>query len=236
MFAFLFIYRHVLTVAGNFSENQKTLHEKIFLEAQLNSLEEYNNYIKENQRRIDALRENLHLGYMNLIAKLQKSDVKGALNFLDSQENLLESTKIIRFCRASLINAAISIYLQQAKKFGIDFKYKIEMPKKFRTDESDFAILISNLLENAIIASKKQPPDARAVSIIIKFNRRQCILEVANKFSAPLKLNKDGFPVTSAEGHGIGMQSVKIFAQKYNAQESFLQKDGVVKFLMYWED
>lgn len=236
LFALFFIYRHSLTVAQNFSENQKTLHKKNFFEKQLNSLTEYNNYIQENQRRIDNLRENLHFGYDNLIKLLKNSDVNGALQFLNSQENLLESTKIIRFCRAALINAAISIYRRQAEKFGIDFKYKIEMPKKFRTDESDFAVLISNLLENAINASKTQPPAARAVSIIIKFNRGQCILEVANKYSAPLKLNKDGFPVTSKARHGIGMQSIKIFAQKYNAQANFQQENGAVKFLMYWED
>ena len=118
----------------------------------------------------------------------------------------------------------------------IDFKYKIKLPSKFRTDESDFSILISNLLENAVIASQKQLQNERAISIIINHDGNRCVLAISNKYSAPLKFNKLGFPVTSVEGHGLGMQSVKNFATKYNAQTDFSQSNGEVKFLMYWED
>lgn len=233
---FIFIYKHVLAVAKNFYEQQKTLREKNFFELQVKSLANYNSFIQENQRQINELRSNLHFGYAKLITLLEKSDVQSALDFLNRQETFFESTKIIRFCRAPLINTAISIYMQQANKLGIDFKYKIKLPSKFRTDESDFAILISNLLENAVIASQKQLQNERAISIIINHDGNRCVLDISNKYSAPLKFNKLGFPVTSVEGHGLGMQSVKNFATKYNAQTDFSQSNGEVKFLIYWED
>lgn len=233
---FFFIYKHVLTVSKNFYEQQKIMSEKNFFERQVKSLAYYNGCIEENQKQLTEMRNSLHFGYAKLITMLEKSDVKSALDFLQDQENYLDSTKIVRFCQASLINTTISIYMQNAKKSGIEFKYRIELPEKFRTDERDFSILISNLLENAVIASQEQPKDERAISIIIRHDGNRCILEIANKYFAPLKFNRAGFPVTSVEGHGIGMQSIKNFMAKYNAQADISQIDGEVKILMYWED
>lgn len=234
--AFFFIYRHVLTGMKNFFKLQQNLYEKDLIMGQLKSLANHNQQIQENQNQLNELRNNLHEDYKELLQLLRNSDVQGAMKYLNRKKILLDSTKVIRFCRAPLINAAISIYFQQAKKFNIVFEYKIEIPPKFKTDESDFAILISNLLENAFNASQRQPANDREISIIIKHNGIRCVLEVANKYSEPLTLNKDGFPITNTEGHGIGVLSIRTFAHKYKAQISLAQSDDRVKFLMYWEE
>lgn len=233
---FFCIYRYVLIGTKNFYEFQKALREKKLLASQLKSLEHHNQLIKNNQIQIENIQENLQKDYEHIINLLKKSKVKEVLKYLKRQENLLESTKIIRFCRAPLINAAISIYMQQAKLFNIRFEAKIKMPPNFSTDESDFAILLSNLLENAIIASKKQPPNERAISLLIKYNLNQCILEVCNLFNEQLRLNTSGFPVTENKGHGIGMLSIATFAKRYKAQFAFEQLNGKVRVVMYWEE
>ncbi len=235
---FFYIYQYVLIGTKNFNENQKVLREQELLEEQLKSLEQHNQFIAENQEQMDALKQNLREDYEQLISVLKKSDKQGVLNFLKQREDFLESTKIIRFCRSPLINAAISIYMQQAKKFGIKFEYKIKMPAEILTDESDFAILLSNLLENAVTASKKQPTNERKISILIKYNERQCLLEISNLYNEPLRLNQNGFPLTTQKksGHGIGMLSIGTFAKKYKAQVAFEQREGKVKFVMYWEE
>ncbi len=235
---FFYIYQYILIGTKNFNEHQKILHEQQLLKEQLKSLEQHNQLIAENQEQMDALKQNLREDYEKLLSLLKQSDAQGVLNFLNQRENLLDATKIIRFCRAPLINAAISIYMQQAKKFGIEFEHKIKMPAEILTEESDFAILLSNLLENAVIASQKQPPDERKISIVIKYNARQCLLEVSNLYNEPLRLNKNGFPSTTQKksGHGIGMLSVGTFAKKYKAQVAFEQLNGKVRFVMYWEE
>ncbi|MBQ7704545.1 MAG: GHKL domain-containing protein [Selenomonadaceae bacterium] len=243
IFGFFCIYQYILIGTKNFNEAQKVLREQQLLEEQLEYLEQHNQLIAENQEQMQTLKKNLREDYEQLISLLKKSDKQGVLNFLKQREDFLESTKIIRFCRAPLINAAISIYMQQSKKFGIKFEHKIKMPAEISTDESDFAILLSNLLENAFIASKKQPPNERKISILIKYNARQCILEVSNLYNEPLRLSQNGFPISTkkkmgggAAVHGIGMLSVSTFAKKYNAQVAFEQLNGKVRFVMYWEE
>lgn len=235
---FFCIYQYILSSTKTSKEYLQALREEKLLQAQLKSLEHNNNLIKENQEQIEQLQNNLHEDYEYLISLLKKSNVKAAQKFLKQQENLLNTTRIIRFCQSPLINAAISIYLQQAKRFGIKFEHKITMPPEISTDEGEFAILLSNILENAIIASQKQPKNERQISILIKYVANKCILEISNLYNEPLQLNSSGFPVTSSKdaGHGIGMLSVRTFAKKYKAQVAFQQQGNKVRFVMYWEE
>jgi len=47
---------------------------------------------------------------------------------------------------------------------------------------------------------------------------------------------ENNFPITFAEGHGIGMLSLKNFIEKYSAQLDFSHENGEVKILIYWEN
>ena len=134
------------------------------------------------------------------------------------------------------MNSAILIYLQRAEKFGIRVKHKINLPKKIKINESDLAILISNLLENAINASLEQPKQKREIIITIEHLDNQCALEVKNLYDFEIKLDESGLPITAQEGHGIGMISLKNFVEKYQTQLDFSQENDEVKVMIYWED
>ena len=150
-------------------------------------------------------------------------------------ENLPDLTADKFFCNAPLINAALSIYFQLAEKNGITVKQKINLPEKLNVDESDVAILISNLLENAVKASGRQPPDRREIGMTIAHAGNQCVLEITNLFDGEIVF-ENGLPKTSEDGHGIGMLSLKNFVEKYGAQTDFSHESGKVKVIIYFEN
>ena len=231
---FFFIYRYVLMGARTFYAHNRTMHENQLAQEQLNTLEQNNRTMLANQKQLIELRDNLNEDYQSILRMLKAGDVEGVRAHISKQEALLDSTKLIRFCLEPLINAAVSIYIRQAERNHIKCRHKINLPPRFSSDENDFAILLSNLLENAVNASKRQPLDRREMSITIQHSGKQCILEIANRCDEPLKLDADGLPTTTCEGHGIGMSSVQSFAKKYNAQAMFDQSDGWVTFSMYF--
>ena len=55
-----------------------------------------------------------------------------------------------------------------------------------------------------------------------------------NYYAEPVSLNEDGYPVTHRQGHGIGMTSVHHFIMSYKGFKNFTQKDGVVRFEIYF--
>ena len=100
-------------------------------------------------------------------------------------------------------DAALSFYIGRAESLGIKVRHEINLPDKFSTDESDFALLVSNLLENAINACSKQ------------------------------NFGEKNYPQASREGHGLGMASIKLFSEKYGAYTDFSIEGGLFKLTMY---
>ena len=112
-------------------------------------------------------------------------------------------------------------------------RHKINLPTNIHVDESDLALLISNLLENAIKASLRQPKNRRGISINFQTVKEQFVLEVSNFYDEEITFDEKNIPYTSREGHGMGMASVKIFADKYKAYTDFSQEGGIFKVTMY---
>ena len=166
---------------------------------------------------------------------LQDGKIDDVKKHIEAQEKLLGKTVVKNFCEPPLINSALMIYVRRAEKLGISVRHKINLPPNIKADESDVALLVSNLLENAINASTRQPPERRRISIVIQHVGGQFVLEVSNLCDTPVDFDEKNYPRTSHEGHGLGTASIKIFADKYNAYTDFSQDNGIFKVTMYWQ-
>ena len=112
--------------------------------------------------------------------------------------------------------------------------YSVKLPPQLTMEEKNLATLLSNVLENAIIANMRQPEGQRGLKLSLQYRAPQYILSVENRCDAPLAFGKDGLPVTEEKGHGLGMASLKEFCRKYRAESEFRQQDGWVHVRMYW--
>ena len=233
---FLLIYRAMSITMQHVKETQQQKKRTQLLQQQMNSLVEHNELIQKSRREVDELQKNLSENYSVIDSLLAEGKVSEAMQFIRRQGNLLDSTRVEIFCAAPLINAAFSIYFRRATAVGIKINHKINLPAKFATDENDLAVLLSNLLENAINASKLQPPDARELSVIIQQEESQYVLEISNRYDFPIKFDDNGLPCTAETGHGLGMTSLELFAKKYDAFVDFEHKNNFVRVLMYWHD
>ena len=203
---------------------------------QISQLHEQNLLVIEGRRNMENLRANLNEKYSLLEKLIKDNKIQEAKRFISEQEFLLQKTYIKRFCDAPLINAALSIYFQRAAENNIKVTEKINLPKKFSTDEADLSILISNLLENAIQAGLKQKKNQREISIILQHFETQCVLEISNRYDFPVEIGENNLPSTDQYGHGFGMHSLKNFAKKYDAYVDFSQKNNFVTVQIYWEE
>ena len=86
--------------------------------------------------------------------------------------------------------------------------------------------MLSNLVENALIASQKQPPSARHIVVMTMCQGNVVNVLVKNRFDAPVEFDEDGLPVTHVRGHGLGMKSLARFRDKYGATVFCQQKEG----------
>lgn len=232
-FVFFFFYRHILTTTDRLREQKRTAQNLQRMREQISALKEYNRLMQESRERVAVIRHDMRHNYRLLYVMLQAEKISAAKEFIESQERLLDGTAIKSFCPLPLINAALSIYIHRAESLGITVRHKINMAA-ISVDESDCAILISNLMENAIRASLRQPSNRRSISVVIQNVGEQSVMEIANRYDEAVLFDEKNMPRTVREGHGLGMASVKIFADKYKAYTDFSHKDGVFKATVYW--
>ena len=238
---FFFLYYYVLTTSNHMYEQMRILQSTQQLKAQLSFLKHHQDTILQSQKKISVLRHDMRHIYRILYAMLQEGDVKGAIDYIKGREEGLTETTIRCYCQYPLVNAALSFYVDQAEKSAIPLSLKVNLPSRLTASEEDFAVLLANLLENAIQASRRQKEDRREISLVIQHRQEfnhgtQCVLELANRYDSPLALDEKGLPATSREGHGLGMASLTIFTEKYNAYTDVTQENGWVRVSMYWEE
>ncbi len=235
LLCFFLFYRYVLLQKQGKQQQTQLRHESRLLTQQLNSLQDYTLLMQESQRQLSILRHDMRHNIRLLYTLLNENRLDEIQQLLEATDSKLSSTAIRPFCQNPIINAALSIYIHRALELQIPVTQKISLPAQLPAEENDLAILLSNLIENATIASLQQPPERREISLHLQTKGQQIVLCLENRFDTPLTLGEDGLPTTQAKGHGTGMISLSAFAQKYHAITQFNQENGWVQITMYWK-
>lgn len=233
---FFAVYRSMNLATKQIRERRRQEKAARLMGRQFSTLREHNLLMQDAQRQMAELSASMRDNYARLYDMIEAGDPEGAAAHIEAQERRLDATAIRPYCHSPLVNAALSIYLGRAKALGIRVRQRINLPPRFRAAENDLAVLLSNLLENAVAASENQPREDREISCVVEHRGGQCVLEVENRCGYPVAVGADGLPRTGREGHGIGMVSVTSFAKKYGAYVDFSQEDGWARFSVYWED
>ena len=231
---FLFIARYVSLEREEGARLKAARENSLLMRNQLQSLQGYTLLLKNSQTEFSVLRHDMRHHNRLLRALLAENKLAEADQLLQTFDNQLEHTALHSFCQNPIINASLSVYISRAKDLGIPIEYGIALPEQLAMEETDLAILLANLLENAITATRKLPPAEQSIRLSLMNKGNQLFLRLENSSAQPLQLGGDGLPRTRAAGHGTGMVSLSLFAKKYTAFVSFSEEKGRVQLLMHW--
>lgn len=116
---------------------------------------------------------------------------------------------------------------QQAAQHQIELQSSFYFPKQLQIEPFDMSIVLNNLLDNAIDATKRC--DTKTISIRCLRQHDVFIVYVENPISTKLQLNtQTGLPLSTKTSplHGIGLLNVQVTLQKYGGHLTFHEKDG----------
>ena len=108
-------------------------------------------------------------------------------------------------------------YDYEARKQGIQIEWKLELPKLLPLPEADLCTILGNLLENALHASQKLPPEERQVKVLARMLSPAMMgLMVENRYDGVLKKQGGVLHSTKHDGQGIGLVSVETAVHRYH--------------------
>lgn len=192
---------------------------------QQKAIRDYAENLEKSEAQMAIIRHDQR-HFLQLISTcIENGDMKEPLTIIGRLHKDLANTKVTRYCQSTLINAVLSQFAEKAEKIGIE--YTIHTPIQANLSlEMDFAVVLSNLLENALHASALQPEDKRSIDVVIKDNGESLTVMVKNRFDGTVTFGPDGLPQTSRRGHGTGMKSVREFCDRTDGNVLCRHQDG----------
>lgn len=200
----------------------------------MNSFRAYTRSMQDKQARLAIVRHDLRHNIKMLADLISRGEDEAAIQLISSLSYQIDATRVEHFSTNPIMNAALSVYIQQAREKNIPIDVKIDLPDSFAT-EIDLSLILCNLLENAIQAEEHEEEQLRGIRVRARTPMGSIFLSVENRCSHLIKLSADGLPKRthhSAE-HGYGIRSILLFAEKYDAEYYAKQKDGWFSLLLH---
>lgn len=219
----LWFYAVFLMMANSLNRNARLRQENQLLSAQQQRYESLKASIEEARQARHDMRH--HLNRISALAgegKLEemKAYLAGAVSRIPSLD--------LHFCENPTADSVLGHYCALARREGIPFSARADLPEKLPVDDIDLCLVLSNLLENALEASLRTVPDRRQISVVSYLHAGNVLLlQIENTFDGEIREKNGEFLSSKRRGKGIGLQSVRHIAEKTGGACTFSCQDGV---------
>ena len=181
--------------------------------------------IQDNRRARHDFRQ--HLAVIRDCA--DRGDLASLKNYLNEYENMFPIQEVRTYCKNYAVNAILSFYAEKAEKNGISMQVTIQMADPPVIPETEFCVLVGNLLENAVDACADT--DAEIQSFIrlhvVQTGSSMLSITADNTSSGSPNWSGDKLLSTKHSGYGIGTESIRMIAERYSGDARFRWKDGI---------
>ena len=133
-------------------------------------------------------------------------------------------------CANPAVDALAGHYDHEAHSLGVPVDWRLELPRQLAIPEADFCMMLGNLLENALHASQKLPPEQRQVKVLARMLSPAMLgLLVENRYDGVLKRQQGILHSTKHDGMGIGLVSIQTAVSRYGGSMTVETENGLFR-------
>lgn len=184
--------------------------------------------IAENRRARHDFRQHLRV----IQDCVKRGDLEDLKSYLAEYEKQFPSHSDHVYCNSYAVNAILAFYADKAENHSIRLDVKIQMSDTPVIPETEFCVLLGNLLENALDACQTGRSESETAQPFI----RVCAIQTGTSTLSITVDNTSAFKPTwineklvstKAAGSGIGTESIRMIAEQYRGDARFEWRDGV---------
>ena len=182
--------------------------------------------IRTLHQNVRKLKHDMKNHMMVLASYLNSNDIEAAKAYTSEILDKLNAMHSYIETGNSLMNHILNEKLETARSCGISVQAEIETLSFSSMRSIDFSALLTNLLDNAIEASKKEEnPELR---IRIAAERGYYAIRVKNRIVDSVLDTNPELASTKQEKelHGLGIPQIKEIVESYNGMYDFYEEDG----------
>lgn len=213
-------YILIIRLAAKISKEERIRKERDMLERSIKALKRSMEEVRAAERQIAIQNHDRRHRVRTIQGLMAKGDYDAVNRLLNDYQEVPEVSVVSTYCANDPINTVVSSYAATARQEQVQMYLSLDIPEKLAVNEWGLAVVIGNLLENAIqAASEVEDGGQRILWMTAKQIRGQLLIEVLNPFStAPVFDKSTCLPISSrGESHGLGLTSVAYFAERNGA-------------------
>lgn len=204
----------------------------------------YSKHIEEKENAMLEFRKARHDLKNQLIYLLERCEKKEYKELEQFLEQLIESapydTLTIAKTDNSVVDALVNYKYSIAKRFGIEFTVKLDIPMRLPFDNVDMCIILGNALDNALEANIRASIKKHYIKLNMRLDIQNLAIVVENSFDGQINKDKKGKILTVKTNkldHGLGLDSIQRTVNKYHGfmKTSYIENVFVLEIVLYSE-
>lgn len=231
----LLILSNVITfeVVKNQNKLAKSEYELNLLKNSVLEQTKHYEELKFSQDEIRQMRHNMKSICIATIAELKEGRTENALEQLQENIDIIEkSSKIIDTGHPS-IDSTIENKLNRCAELNIHTNISYQYKETININEIEIAVIVGNILDNAIEASQKVECYEKEIWGSITVDKQNIIINIKN---TAVSFNNLKTSKADKKSHGYGLKSISHIAKKYNGFAKFSFSDNTFKSYVILEN
>jgi len=217
----LIAYALILDIAKSAREKEALQGVKMALSLRLESADQQLSALQATQEQAVVYRHDMRHHLALIGGYLADGDIEKAENYVRLAQADIEDITPNCYCENNTVNLILSSFAAKAKNNGVLFSVDAQLPQFLSIPETELCALLSNGLENAIEAAAQAADEQfRKARISCQTHKGNLLIFIENSFTGELVM-ENGLPQSRHEGHGFGVKSMVMIAEKYNGYCSF---------------
>ncbi len=173
-------------------------------------------YIKTAEHMIHDFRHNIR----TLESLYRAGDMETLGKYLQQYAESLPVKERVEYTGQTALNALLNYYARMAEQEQITLKIRVSLPETLPVKDVDLCGMVSNILENAIVAASRS--DDRLIRLdILADSDRQLFIAAGNSFDGVVRQRAGVYYSTTHPGAGTGLTSITATAEKYGGMARF---------------
>ncbi|MDE6846494.1 MAG: GHKL domain-containing protein [Lachnospiraceae bacterium] len=216
MITMLVSYVVVLRYLDSEAKQVEEYWKNVMFESYIKGLESQNYLVEQSEQNLKILRHDMRHYSMMIDSLLDQGEYNEIRNIAGHINEVVNENKVNRYCENLIVNAILLKIAEQARSLHITLHLEVLIPKQILVNEYEFAMVLANLLENAVFSVKNLASAKKHISAKIHCTSEHLLIDMENECEKEIDFDSiTGLPKSKrGEGHGLGMQSVQAFLDK----------------------
>lgn len=228
-------YLVVMRYMDSETKQVETYWKNVMFGSYIKGLESQNYLTEKSEQNLKILRHDMRHYSMMIDSLLDQKEYAEIKNITGRINEVINENKVIQYCENRIVNTAFMTTAEQAQSLRIPLHLDVLIPRQIPVNEYTLAVVLANLLENAVFSTKNAASSEKSIDAKIHCTDKYLLIDVENDCDQEILFDSTtGLPKSSrGKGHGLGMQSVQAFCDKLDGTIDCYCENNRFRIILY---